>query len=265
LKTVLSNISSLAIAAIFCGHFISCKKGNPVKSENQASGPIITDTTLFVDVTLDGIRYLGLGVLGDSSWNWGPVDIREFNQNINKYCPLGSFTSGLGYFGQNSSWFSENLPQFYFTSNIEGLDKTLHNQNSTSVFSFTLPFVDSLFSRGNYPYALNTKRDTSFSDDEGSITFSDTTVFTRKVLSSGILLTFIDSNGSVWQTTNGSDRQNGSAFTITGNNPKYSPSFNGYTSSVITANFNCILYDNSGDSMQLTNGKFRLQVNLFNW
>jgi hypothetical protein len=85
--------------------------------------------------------------------------------------------------------------------------------------------------------------------------------YTRTLLSPGICVAWEDSLGTVWETFNGSADQSGSRFTITDVNPI----MNGNTTgkpirAIISAAFDCLLYDDKGNSKHLTDGRFRLEA-----
>jgi len=88
------------------------------------------------------------------------------------------------------------------------------------------------------------------------------------LLSTGIQLTWTDSAGTKWQTSNSGD-QTASNFSITTNTSTPFTFISGYSnyaqSTLITASFECKLYDHSGHVLVLTNGRFRklLKFDLF--
>jgi hypothetical protein len=261
MRTVFSNLILLTITALIC-QLTACKKDYSFEGSKIPTGPTITDSTLYIDVTINGVRYLRTfnGGVGGISY-WGRTDVRTYNTQINKYCFLGSLTSGLGNVSDTPSWYSDSLPQFYFTKNVEGLNKKLRSTNNTNVYSFTADLTDSLFPIGYCNYAINTGIDTTFTP---YYIYGNGSLLTRKLLNSGVLLTWIDSTGTVWQTSNGNTDQAGSNFTIIKNDYQkgFDPVFNAYDGTIITANFDCMLYNDKGDSIHLTNGSLQAVYSL---
>ncbi len=68
----------------------------------------------------------------------------------------------------------------------------------------------------------------------------------------GVVVTFVDAEGTVWRSDKGSAKQQGSVFMVNsfGDNTKDSQS-----AKVIEANFNCNLYDGTGRQIMLSNGE----------
>ncbi|UAY51939.1 hypothetical protein [Ferruginibacter albus] len=71
----------------------------------------------------------------------------------------------------------------------------------------------------------------------------------------GITVSWMDKSGNYWSTDNDPATQSGSTFTITKVNDG-PVSLNQVYYVEVTATFNCTLYDLSGNSKQLTNGKY---------
>lgn len=69
----------------------------------------------------------------------------------------------------------------------------------------------------------------------------------------GIIVTYYDAAGKTWSTDMGSKNQTGSVFTIS--QIKEESQFGQYSIKVM-ANFNCKLYNDSGEQKTLTNGLF---------
>jgi hypothetical protein len=69
----------------------------------------------------------------------------------------------------------------------------------------------------------------------------------------GLLIYWVDRSGNLWTTNHGSGDQTGSSFLITERKLG-----TGFYPIIITASFNCKLYDSTGDMRILTNGRSRL-------
>jgi hypothetical protein len=244
-------------------NFCSCRKEYSYEDgPKTVTDSTITDSTLFIDVTIDGKRYFAINSREENEWNWILTNTRSFNLQLNKYFFLSSFTTGLGKTIHYDSWYADGVPQFYFSKTESGVDIALNNTNSTNVFTFTSGFLDNFFKIGQSPYSISGGKDTTFTPYR---LYGDTTDYTRKLLGSGVQITWIDSTGKIWQTSNGPATQTGSNFTITENNyfKFFDPSFNGYAGTTVAANFDCMLYDDNGNSLPLKNGRFRLWEDFF--
>lgn len=69
----------------------------------------------------------------------------------------------------------------------------------------------------------------------------------------GFIINYKDENNTSWSTDNGSRVQTGSSFNIT--SKYYTTSFT--SGFVLEGTFNCKVYDGNGNSLTLTNGKFK--------
>lgn len=163
---IFNIIPLLLLFALLC--FCSCRKeysyeGGPKKAiDPTISDTTITDATLFIDVTIDGKRYFAIDSRVENEWHWLPVDIRYYDLRLNTYCFLSSFTTGLGKTIHYDSWYSDGLPQFYFSKTESGVDIASNNTNSTNVFTFTSGFLDNFFKIGQCNYSVPVNRDTTF-------------------------------------------------------------------------------------------------------
>lgn len=225
----------------------SCKKvQNPSLSQIQAVDTTITDSTIYLDITLNGTRVLGVQNLNAGPFFWGTmVGVNPVDNTTYGYNRLGSV---MTYQGQNSS------PGF-------AVAKGNYDDWLRLYYSNTLPvnFVDSFFAPGSYNYSV-LSHDTSFTY-LGSAT--DTVInlgvtVTDTLLTPGINILYSDNKGVVWQTFRGTADQTGSYFTITAvKTVQANP-----VVCMVTASFACKLYDGNGNVLTLTNGKGRFLVYL---
>lgn len=237
--------------------FTSCQKGIATGGNLTTTDSTITDTTQFIDLTLNGDRFFEISSttsVANSNWKWYPVSSFwgfEFPDTL--YYPLSSLKSGL----RNGD--SLAIPAFYFLKNSYGLSLAAYiNSKQWWTPLVKKIFIDSFFQAGNYNYAISTSRDTTFSFTP----FSDPV--TRKLLGTGMQLSWVDSKGTLWQTTKGSGDQTNSFFTISNNTSLPFTFITGYAdyteSTMISASFQCNLYDDNGNVIRLTNGRFRLKM-----
>ncbi|MDE3213355.1 MAG: hypothetical protein KGM98_08980 [Bacteroidota bacterium] len=242
-------LKSLAILAlgISCFQLSSCKKmQNPSLSQVQTVDTTLTDSTIYLDITLNGTRVLAVQKLGAGPYYWGTlVGINPVDSTTYGYNRLGSV---MTYQAQNSS------PAF-------GWALGNYNDWIRLYYYNTLPsnFVDSFFAAGNYNYSVLT-HDTTFTylgSTTDTVIKLGTTV-TDTLLSPGINMLYSDNKGVLWQTFWGSTDQTGSYFTIQSvKTVKTSPLV-----CMVTASFACKLYDQHGNVLTLTNGKGRFLVYL---
>lgn len=239
------NISIALLQLFFSAAILlSCKKGKADRPvELTTIDTTITDSTIFIDITLDGVRTLGLqNKQPDNIYGpWGLIWNRNF------------IDTGL---------YAYNFPGVGFEKSSGGLYFNFAKGNiylRGAPPSLTPPqpylsyrIVDNFFAPGKYGYA-SLGKDTSY-----TLTGAPGQVFTKKALSSGIHLSWIDDKGILWQTSSGSGDQSGSSFSIIKNQVTGDPLKDFATGTVITASFNCKLYDKSGRVKALTNGRFRL-------
>jgi hypothetical protein len=152
-----------------------------------------------------------------------------------------------------------NIPAFYFLKNSYGLSLEPYAASKrwwTPLIQKS--FIDNFFRAGSYDYAVSTSEDTIYMFSP----FSDPSP--RKLLSTGIQLAWVDSKGKIWETSKGTSDQTNSFFTITKNvstSFTFEPGYSDYAvSTLVTACFQCNLYDDAGNVIHLTNGRFRLEL-----
>jgi hypothetical protein len=244
-----------AAGCFFCVIGVSsCSKSN-FGSNITSPDTSITSSTIYIDITLNGTRTLGVENGHSNQWAWGSLwDVPFADTSIFPYNRLGTtFVSAD----------QANLPSFSFSKgslNYYAMFPYAVDSGSKSYYSL-LPAgaLDSFFAPGNYDYS-QVKGDTSIT------ILGDTVVnlpngLTKTLLTSGINVMWKDSTGTIWQTFSGTGDQTGSYFTILTNTPNSAQSLPGYeTGTTITANLDCMLYDGKGNSMHLTNGRFRLPI-----
>jgi hypothetical protein len=207
----------------------------------------LTDSTLYIDITLDGNRILRIenGEQGPLAWGT-EFGLSTADSSVYGYNRLGSS------FVSPTSLFE---PSFYFGKGNVDFPEVRNSD--------LLPgnFTDSFFAPGNYNYSIKTG-DTSFnylgSPSDTVTKFANTLI--KTLLSPGINLSWLDSAGTFWETINGTADQTGSFFTITASHITTLTLASKPQGSIVTAKFDCLLYDNKGHSMHLTNGQFRLWV-----
>jgi len=235
----------------------SCQKGidaldEPTIIDSTNKDSSITDTTYFIDITLNGKRIFQISSTV-KGWSFG-----------NPWYILGD-TSIYPYSSLKSEFDSSGEPSFfglYFSKNEYALNMSTYVSNYnwwTPLMNET--FIDSFFKAGDYSYAILTGRDTSYTispvPDSGWPR-------TLHLLGTGIHLIWFDETGKAWETCNGTADQSGSYFTITKNKSTpytFNTDYPGSAQSTdVTASFACNLYDESGNVIHLTNGKFRMQV-----
>ena len=68
----------------------------------------------------------------------------------------------------------------------------------------------------------------------------------------GVAVTFTDASGTIWRSDKGTANQSGSSFSISEATP--GTNLSGDEQIVFKANFSCKLYDDNGNSVQLSNG-----------
>jgi hypothetical protein len=252
LKTfvLLKKYFLLILAITWVGIFGCSKNTNqspaPTTTNNNAQNPdsTITDSSIFIDITLDNERILRIQNPNDVTtwaviWGSSPAD-----STVYPYNRIGSS------FSDNEATLR---PSFEFSKG---------NVAFRTIAGLSQNFTDSFFMPGNYSYSVKTV-DTSY-DYIGTPTDTLTLFaqfYTKTLLTPGVNLLYYDSSGTAWETFNGTADQTGSHFTIT----DAQPIMNGNTTgkpigAIITANFDSILYDNKGIAKHLTDGKFRQVV-----
>ena len=248
-KPITILLRSAAIFAVLfgCIQLSSCKKvTDPSLIQVQKVDTTITDSTIYLDITLNGTRVLGVQKTNAGPYYWGtmaginPVDASTYGYNR-----LGSV---MTYQGQNAS------PGFAF-------GKGNYDDWIRLYYSNTLPanFVDSFFAPGNYAFSV-LSHDTTFSylgNATDTVINLGTTV-TDTLLTPGINMLYSDKKGTLWQTFRGTADQTGSYFTIVS-----VQTLQDYPLvCMVTAKFACKLYDGAGNVLNLTNGKGRFVVYL---
>jgi hypothetical protein len=235
------------IIAVIAG-LSSCRRSNGAPPQPAVNtDTVITDTTIFIDITLDGNRTLGIldPATSPTPWGnvWGAIDP---DSNLFIYNRIGAD------FVQNTL---KSLPAFTFTLG----NLNLYSRIASGIY-LILPAgtVDSFFASGNFPYSKYAG-DTSFNEVGDTLTLFYRTL-TRTKLSPGVNISWVDSAGTVWETLYNPAEQTDSYFTVTGVKLR-NASIPGYVNiATVTANFACTLYDKQGHSIHLTNGRLRQAV-----
>jgi hypothetical protein len=235
-----------ATALILFSGLQSCRKSNPVLPGNILNvDTVISDSTNFIDVTLDGKRTLGINdpALSPPAWGniWSPNDP---DTSIFMYNRVGTS------FAKNTP---NSLPQFSFSLGTVYPFSKPPGQPPANIIEVSV--ADSFFSPRNVNYSQYAG-DTSFSEvGDSTIVFWRT--LTRTLLSPGVTISWVDSTGTVWETLYGAADQTGSYFTITAFQLR-NAALPGYANIVtLTAGFACTLYDGKGHFMRLTQGRLR--------
>jgi hypothetical protein len=242
------SVAAIALVSSFV-FFSSCSKGLNSPNELQvftASDTTITDSTIFVDLTLDGNRVLGVQSSLAESYAWGTLfDGLLGDTSIYFYNRFGSCLTSNDI---------SSLPSFSFS--FGNWNDVLSRHNIARLPS---NFIDSFFTAGSYPFSTKTK-DTSFSyigttnDTLTSWPFQRT----LSLLSPGVNILWQDSTGVYWQTLSGTSDQTGSYFTIVEAKPVYEAASPYPYAVTLYVKLDCKLYDGMGRSIHLTNGRFRL-------
>jgi hypothetical protein len=242
----------LLLVFIFFLTIISCKKSNapsPVVTvtpplNNDPLDTAITDSAFYMDITLNGQRVLGvINGLGNQ-WSWGIIgpgllaDSNTYTHN----------RVGVIFVPATKS----QLPMFAFSKGSILFDALLPDYQSINT-------TNSFFAPGNYGYSVHT-HDTTYDRIPGTIIVFPTPI-TQTLLSDGANIFWQDSTGKAWETCFGTADQTGSYFTIVKNEPGSQTDYPGYVNgTIVTAKFDCNLYDGLGNKMHLTNGRFRLTL-----
>ena len=233
----------------------SCNK-NPISPQHifpqtPTRDTTLTDSSIYIDVTLNGTRVFKIARV-DSSWgmawfsgNFPPdttVVIYRLNRIGGVFDSLTNTYPGLGFSEGNINYLTYGYPQTYYLMNTKALD--------------------SFFQSGSYGFSQLSK-DTSYTavyDSNGDTLTAFVNPVSGKILTPGIQLTWYDSTGKAWKTYLGSGDQSNSYFKIVKTEPdppsNTVPGFSNYA--IITAEFDCNLYDGLGNVIHLTNGRFRL-------
>jgi hypothetical protein len=216
----------------------------PVKTTTLDADTVITDTSIFIDFTIGNDRIFQVqNANNPNTWYivWG---ISPADSTVYPYNRLSSaFTS----------------PGANFTPSLEF---SKGNVGFHRVGSLPLNFTDSFFAAGNYSYSVKTA-DTTY-NYIGTATDTLTLFskyYTKTKLSDGINILYYDSLGTAWETFNGTADQTGSSFTVLSAQPINNGNTTGKPiGALVTATFDCMLYDNKGNSKHLTKGRFRQAV-----
>jgi hypothetical protein len=233
----------------------SCSKSNSGGNIVTPPDTTINSGTIYIDITLNGVRTLGVANGQTNQWAWGSLwGVAFADTSIFPYNRLGTtFVSAD----------KANLPSFSFSKgslNYYALFPFAPGSNP-KLYYLILPSapLDSFFAPGNYNYSV-VKGDTSITILGDTVTYLPNGLV-KTNLSSGINIMWKDSTGTIWQTFSGSGDQTGSYFTIVTNTPNPDSRMAGYEDgTTITANLDCMLYDGKGNSIHLTNGSFRLPL-----
>lgn len=233
----------LATAVVLYSGLPSCRKSVPRNVSTVDT--VITDATIFIDITLDGTRTLAIYDSTQKPPLWGNVfGTIDPDSTLFSYDRVGATFVKTG---------PHSLPQFSFSVGNFSLFPHIPGQPSAALL--TTNVADSFFSATNVPYSQYTG-DTSFTEvGDSAIVFART--LTRKLASPGVNISWVDSTGTVWETLYAPAKQTGSYFTITAFQLRHSV-IPGYANLVtLTASFACTLYDEKGHSIQLTQGRLR--------
>ena len=249
MKTTLNRIPSFTLATIIisfctvtfissCSKNISSPGTIPINADST-----ITDTTLFIDITLDNSRILriangkGSPISWGTEWGFFSTDTSVFPYN----------RVGCAFFNSQGSY----NPSFEFGKGNYFIGLPVQVPSG---------FTDSFFAPGNYDYSVKTTDTTyNYLGSPGDTITKFYYTYTKTKLSPGINLQWVDSTGTTWETYNGSADQTNSYFTITNSKAL----LNNQTASalelgaIVAAKFACNLYDNKGHVMHVTNGQFR--------
>lgn len=237
-----------AIAVVLYVGLPSCRKSAPRNVSTVDT--VITDATIFIDITLDGTRTLGIYDSTQKPPLWGNVfGTIDPDSTLFIYDRVGAT------FVRNGP---SSFPQFSFSMGNLQLFPHIAAQPSATLLATNV--ADSFFSATNISYS-HYSGDTSFTQvGDSAIVFART--LTRKLASPGVNISWVDSSGTVWETLYAPAEQTGSYFTITAFQLRNSV-ISGYANLVtLTASFGCTLYDGKGHSIQLTQGRLRQAMSL---
>ena len=243
-----------ALCLLFCLiiAFVSCSKSNSASTPSDttvitdaALSSELTDTSIYIDITVNNQRTLRVETYatGPKYWgeSWGGIIV---DSNLYPYNLLGCTFVPTEAADKQVFAFSKGSQPYYGNADV-----------------FPTDFINHFFAAGNYPYAVKTN-DTTVQVLGDSLTVLAFPL-TKIKLSSGVHFLWIDSAGTTWETSKGSADQTGSYFTITGSVPGPAHgSLNNPYRTLVSASFDCILYDDNGHSMHVTNGKFRQPIYL---
>ena len=243
---------ALCLLVCLINAIISCSKASTVTSPASATvitdaalSSQLTDTSIYIDITVNDQRTLRVETYstGPKFWgeSWGGIiaDTGLYHYNL-----LGCTFVPTEAADKQVFAFTKGSQPYYGNPDV-----------------FPANFISNFFAAGNYPYAVKT-HDTTVQELGDSLTVFYSPV-TKTELSNGVHFLWIDSAGTTWETSKGSGDQTGSFFTLvsgvkgppatTSGNPR---------KIIVTASFDCMLYDDNGHSMHLTNGRFRQPIYL---
>jgi hypothetical protein len=230
------------ITALSCCCFViffySCHKDGSGLTVINAPYTTITDTSIYINMNIDGKPLLGIENLQSATPDWGSIWPGETGSTGDSSifvgnrigAEFGSVSSGLFIFTKGNCV----LPVF---SSVTGV-----------VFP-SVTFIDTFFRVSSCNYSSMSHDTTYVSVSSGA------GVQTKHLLNNGITISWIDNTGKLWASFNGSADQTGSYFRIENNDLPARLTFGNITT--VTASFDCKLYDNNGNMMHLSNGRFR--------
>jgi hypothetical protein len=219
----LKNIKLFFLLPAFCWALSCTKVVSPVNIENNAltQDGVLTDTSYYTDVTIDGVRTFYIsGQKGSGMY---------FGGNGTRYAGI---TNNFSTMDSNGFYYNTNYIEFNKYESPELFGPI--SKYNVSTFN---QWIASNYAAGKYDYYNNTA------------TLS---------VKNGMVLVWTDGNGAKWQTNIG--EQSGSSFTILKTEVLQGQNTGYITHTIITAIFNCKLYDNKGNIKLLTNGKLRLTL-----
>lgn len=147
---------------------------------------------------------------------------------------VNGYGSGAGYSGGSDYSGYQEVQSMVIT---KGLNP--NNSISASLIKYfpeepTNDMIESMFHLGKYSFG----REHDGSADSGK---------------DGVQIIYVDSDGIVWSTDLGTEAQPNGSFEII----EHINNTHGWSEKITKATFNCILYDEEGNSMLLTNGIIR--------
>lgn len=155
---------------------------------------------------------------------------------------------------------------YYYQANIDGVDyKEVVTENNGYIAGSAASGTDDVIVGAGINLMDSTKKGSQLGVSKGTIHnylqlsnagfkafFSPASYPYSKNAINGVSIGWADKNGSKWSTSLGSADQTGSSFKVI--STKDGPGSNGYFIDV-TIEFNCMLYNESGNKKTLTNGK----------
>ena len=198
--------------------FEGCKKEENPEEETTVNNTTSDPSTYFVKLAIDG-----------TSKSYVLLE-NGFFVGFTSGCTLSGSTRCYGY----GSYFLQDYPPTITTPSNENFDVDFD-------LSECLPFSSDLDSAFAAIFSI------------GDHVYNDSSQFAN------VIVSFLDDNGTVWDTRQGS--QAGSSFKITSSSAGITqPSLGTVTSTSreIKAEFSCVLYDENGNSKNVTNGKLFL-------